>query len=199
MLPAPEGRPVEVRGGGGQHADVHPPRLAVEPRHRPLPDGQGSRAALRSGMTAPYHCYDDGLVQLDREAITLRRCHFPSGTAKVIPARPVRGYSARPLGWRRNRFRTWGSSELIRWLPLDGRRPLKLTLITLDVPGTWPRPAFTPTDPDRLLEVLGALLDGTRHHLPARPPRRRRPVVAHSPTAGFPSCHPPYGVPTCEP
>ena len=27
--------------------------------------------------------YDDGLIQLDGRAITLRRFHFPSGTSKV--------------------------------------------------------------------------------------------------------------------
>ena len=36
-------------------------------------------------MTGPRQYYDDGLVQLDREAITLRRYHFPSGTAKGGP------------------------------------------------------------------------------------------------------------------
>ena len=42
---------------------------------------------------------DDGLVQLDREAITLRRYHFPSGTSKIILLDEVRGYRAEPLGW----------------------------------------------------------------------------------------------------
>ena len=42
---------------------------------------------LRSahGMTDAGPVYDDGLVQLDRAALTLRRYHFPSGTSKVIP------------------------------------------------------------------------------------------------------------------
>jgi hypothetical protein len=110
-------------------------------------------------MTPPYQYYDDGLVQLDREAITLRRYHFPSGTAKVIPLRSIRGYTARPLGLLVNRFRVWGTSDLWRWLPLDVRRPLRSTLITLDVPGTWPRPSFTPRDADRFVEILESLLD----------------------------------------
>jgi hypothetical protein len=109
-------------------------------------------------MTASY---DDGLVQLDREALTLRRYHFPSGTSKVIPLRSVRGYSVKPLGLMMNRFRIWGSSaNLVRWLPLDVGRPLKSTLITLDVPGTHPSPAFTPSDPDRFVIVLDELLRG---------------------------------------
>jgi hypothetical protein len=110
-------------------------------------------------MNQSYQYYDDGLVQLDREAITLRRYHFPSGTAKVIPLRSVRGYSATPLGLMLNRFRIWGTSDLRRWLPLDVRRPLKSTLITLDVPGTWPRPSFTPRDADRFVEILDSLLE----------------------------------------
>ena len=101
--------------------------------------------------------YDDGLIQLDREAITLRRYHFPSGTSKIIPLRSVRGYSESSLNWM-HRFRLWGSSDLRRWLPLDVRRPLKSTLITLDVPGTYPKPAFTPVHPDRFVTLLDELL-----------------------------------------
>lgn len=108
--------------------------------------------------TASRQYYDDGLVQLDREAITLRRYHFPSGTSKVIPLRRIRGYRVDPLGLVMHRFRLWGSSDLRRWLPLDIRRPLRSTLVTLDVVDTYPRPAFTPADPDRFVAMLGGLL-----------------------------------------
>lgn len=102
--------------------------------------------------------YDDGLIQLDGQALTLRRYHFPSGTAKIIPLQAIRGYRAEPLGALAQRFRIWGSSDLRRWLPLDPGRPRKSTLVTLDVPGTWPSPAFTPTDPGRFLTLLAEAL-----------------------------------------
>lgn len=111
-------------------------------------------------MTAPRQLYDDGMVQLDREAITLRRYHFPSGTSKVIPLRDIRGYSTAPLGTWLQRFRIWGTSDMRRWLPLDWRRPFKSTLVTLDVPGTYPNPAFTPAEPERLVAALDELLAG---------------------------------------
>jgi len=111
-------------------------------------------------MTLPFQYYDDGLIQLDREALTLRRYHFPSGTSKVIPLRSIRSYSVKPLGLLVNRFRIWGWSDVMHWLPLDVRRPLRSTLITLDVPGTRPRPAFTPADPDKFIEILDELLNG---------------------------------------
>jgi hypothetical protein len=105
--------------------------------------------------------YDDGLVALDRRAITLRRYHFPSGTSKVIPLSAIRGYRAEPLGMLTHRFRLWGSSDLRRWLPLDVKRPLRRTLITLDLVDTgWPQPAFTPVDPEAFQELLDELLAG---------------------------------------
>jgi hypothetical protein len=107
----------------------------------------------------PQQYYDDGQIQLDREALTLRRYHFPSGTAKVIPIDAIRGYRAEPLGMLMHRFRLWGSSDLRRWLPLDIRRPLRTTLVTLDVPGTNPSPACTPEDPGRFLQMLDRVLD----------------------------------------
>jgi hypothetical protein len=101
--------------------------------------------------------YDDGLVQLDQEAITLRRYHFPSGTSKIIALSSIRGYKAESLGLM-HRFGIWGS-DLHRWLPLDLGRPLRSTLITLDVPGTWPHPAFTPANPEEFTALLDLLLN----------------------------------------
>ena len=108
-------------------------------------------------MSTPQARYDDGLVQLDYQAITLRRYHFPSGTSKVIPLRAVRGYRAEGLGLM-NRFRIWGSSDLRRWLPLDVGRVTRSTLVTLDVPGARLSPAFTPQRADEFIAVLDELL-----------------------------------------
>jgi hypothetical protein len=102
--------------------------------------------------------YDDGLVQLDRTAITLRRYHFPSGTSKIVALGAIRGYQAEPLGLHTQRFQLWGSSDLRRWLPLDMHRPMRSTLITLDLPRHRLRPAFTPARPDEFLALLDELL-----------------------------------------
>jgi hypothetical protein len=110
-------------------------------------------------MGAASLFYDDGLIQLDREALTLRRYHFPSGTSKIIPLRDIRDYRVSALGLFMQRFRLWGSSDLRRWLPLDVYRPLKSTLVTFNVAGAYPSPACTPKNPERFLEVLDELLD----------------------------------------
>ena len=61
--------------------------------------------------------YDDGLVQLDRAAITLHRYHFPSGTSKIIALGMIRGYNAQSLGWFTTRFTFWGGTDPRHWLP----------------------------------------------------------------------------------
>ena len=109
-------------------------------------------------MSDSHNSYDDGQVQLDRKAITLRRYHSPSGTSKIIALNNIRGYMAEPLGLLMHLFRIWGTSDLRRWLPLDIRRPLRSTLITLDVPGTRPSPAFPPADPEAFTALLDRLL-----------------------------------------
>ncbi|MCG7594715.1 hypothetical protein ACXYX3_24700 [Mycobacterium sp. C3-094] len=102
--------------------------------------------------------YDDGLIQLDREALTLRRYHFPSGTSKIIPLRDIRGYQVSPLGLFMSRFRLWGT-DFRHWLPLDVNRPLKSTLVVLDVRGAFPRPACTPVHPNAFVDLLDKLLN----------------------------------------
>ena len=57
------------------------------------------------------------------------------------------------------RFRIWGSSDLRRWLPLDVWRPIKSTLVTLDVAGARPKPAITPKHPKEFLAMLDELLE----------------------------------------
>jgi len=131
----------------------------VGPQNRPMPDQQGPPVALLTIMTRPpRQYYDDGMVQLDRHALTLRRYHFPSGTSKVIPLQSIQDYHVESLGMWTQRFRLWGTSDLRRWLPLDARRPTRSVLITLDVPGVWPSPAFTPAEPQDFLAIFAEVL-----------------------------------------
>ncbi|MGX9675258.1 hypothetical protein [Mycobacterium sp. HM-7] len=113
--------------------------------------------SAHSGARSDAH-YDDGQIFLDRQAITLRRYHFPSGTSKIIPLSAVRGYRAESLGFIMDRFLIWGGTDPRRWLPLDIWRPIKSTLVTLDVVGTTPAPACTPLRPKEFLATLDELL-----------------------------------------
>jgi hypothetical protein len=97
--------------------------------------------------------YDDGRVVLDRAGITLRRYYFPLGTSKRIPYRRIRGVRSRPMGWLTGKGRGWGSAHPGYWLPLDISRPRKDTLVVLDL-GGYVKPAFTPDDVTRVLEIL---------------------------------------------
>jgi hypothetical protein len=97
--------------------------------------------------------YDDGLVMLDADGITLRRYYFPSGASKRIPYDRIRQVVVRPMGWFTGKGRAWGSTLPGYWFPLDLRRLRKDRMIVLDIDG-YVKPAFSPDDPDRVRELL---------------------------------------------
>ena len=97
--------------------------------------------------------YDDGKVLLDREGVTLRRYYFPLGTSRRIPYQRIHTVGARPMGWWSGKGRGWGTAHPGYWLPLDLSRARKNTLVVLDL-GSRVKPAFSPDDPDQVLEIL---------------------------------------------
>jgi hypothetical protein len=99
--------------------------------------------------------YDDGLVRVDEDGLTLARYYFPFATSKHIPFDQIRAIDVRPMGWLTGRLRGWGTTHPRFWLQLDPRRFRKTTLISLDI-GRRVHPAFTPADPDAVLQLLRA-------------------------------------------
>lgn len=105
--------------------------------------------------------YDDGRAVLDDQGVTLRRYYFPLGTSKRIPYRSILHAELRPMGWLTGKGRGWGSAHPRYWLPLDLTRPRKDRLVVLDV-GRLVKPAFSPDDPDRVLEILRSHVSRSR-------------------------------------
>jgi hypothetical protein len=97
--------------------------------------------------------YDDGRIKLDADGVTLRRYYFPSGAAKHIPYHRIRNAEPRPMNWLTGRGRLWGTTHPGYWLPWDATRANKEILVVLDV-GARVRPAFTPDDPDLVVELI---------------------------------------------
>ncbi|MQY22212.1 hypothetical protein [Nocardia macrotermitis] len=97
--------------------------------------------------------YDDGLVELDQEGITLRRYYFPWAGSKRIPYTDIQKAEDHVMGAWTGKGRLWGSGDLRHWAPLDLHRPRKDTAIILDL-GKFVRPVFSPDDPARVLALL---------------------------------------------
>src|SRR5262249_1744221 len=97
--------------------------------------------------------YDDGLVKLDLDGLTIRRYYFPLGTSKRIPYARIKGVQERHMGALTAHAPLWGSSDLRHWFPLDLRRSQKEEALILEV-GTWVSPVITPEDPERVLALL---------------------------------------------
>jgi hypothetical protein len=103
--------------------------------------------------------YDDGLVTLDEQGITLRWYYFPIPLSKRIAYSDIRDVQQQPMTLWTGKGRLWGSGDLRHWAPLDVHRPEKDTAIILDLGGSV-QPVFSPEHP----ELVVALLD---KHVPA--------------------------------
>jgi hypothetical protein len=97
--------------------------------------------------------YDDGLVTLDNDTITLHRYYFPLGAAKRIRYTQVRRVEVRDMSWWTGKGRLWGSSDALHFMPLDLRRWRKDRMVILDI-GAAVRPAFTPDRPDAVAALI---------------------------------------------
>ncbi len=100
--------------------------------------------------------YDDGLVALGHDGITMRRYYFPFGTSKRIPYARIRNVREWRMGPFTGKGRLWGAGDLRHWTPrtpLDLKRPSKDKALIFDV-GAWVRPVITPADPNRVLSIL---------------------------------------------
>ena len=97
--------------------------------------------------------YDDGLVALDQEGLTLRRYYFPLLLSKRIAYTDIVNVRQRAMGTWTGKWRLGGSGDLRHWAPLDIHRPKKDTAIVLDL-GKFVRPAFSPDDPERVMALL---------------------------------------------
>jgi hypothetical protein len=94
--------------------------------------------------------YDDGLVKLDTDGLTIRRYYFPFATSKRISYARIKSVQE----WRmRSKDRLWGSSDWNHWWPLDRHRSRKEKALFLDL-GTRVTPVITPDDPNRVLALL---------------------------------------------
>jgi hypothetical protein len=97
--------------------------------------------------------YDDGVLRLDEEGLTLRRYYFPIAASKRIPYSRSRGIREWRLGLLTGRWRLWGSGDFRHWAPFDPHRSHKTRTLELNV-GGWVRPVVSPEDPERVLAIL---------------------------------------------
>lgn len=103
--------------------------------------------------------YNDGLVELDQEGVTIRRFYFPWAGSKRIQYTDIQDVQCRSMGVWTGKGRLWGSGDLRHWAPLDLRRPKKDTAIILDL-GKFVRPVFSPDDPARVMTLVRQYVSG---------------------------------------
>lgn len=101
----------------------------------------------QESVDAATAAYDDPLLHLDGQTLTIRRHYFPLATTKRIPLDQIQSASEFPLTALSGRFRIWGSHTLFSWSNLDPARPRKRRGFALHTSRPV-LPVVTPDDPD---------------------------------------------------
>ena len=67
--------------------------------------------------------YEDQLVCLTKNDLTLKNYYFPLGTPKRILADEIVSIEKTAPTFLNGKWRLWGSSNFLGWFPLDWKRP----------------------------------------------------------------------------
>ena len=97
--------------------------------------------------------YADRYIVCDREGITIHWYYFPLGTSKRIEYSQIKSIEEKELTLFQGKLRLWGMDLSPYWFHLDVSRFQKSKFIAIDE-GEWIKPAITPEDYPRVLEIL---------------------------------------------
>ena len=120
-----------------------------------LPPRARRRTADNSGREKlELNTYEDDTVEIDGNNVTIKR-YFIRGRSKVIPLSSIRGVETFDMGPLTGRWRIigLGPGRPRSWFAWDRKRRTKSVAISLDV-GRWIRPAFSPSDPAAVAQIL---------------------------------------------
>lgn len=111
---------------------------------------------------APSAGYQDPLIGIQDGELVIRRYYFPTGTKRIplagitgVEQYPMTKAEQYPMTKATDRWRIWGSGDLIHWLNLDPRRTHKQQAFIIDL-GRRAKPVVTPDDPDAFRAALAA-------------------------------------------
>jgi hypothetical protein len=99
--------------------------------------------------------YADALVEIDEEAIVLKRYVFPFGSRRVRFA-DVQRVTVETPRLLNGRWRLWGANSFRTWFPFDLRRPFREAIFFIEVSNRWTTIGFTAEDAKRVAGILRA-------------------------------------------
>ena len=97
--------------------------------------------------------YSDKLVEITDDSITFKNYSVPFGSKRVQFARIDRVESTEP-SLVSGKWRLWGTSYVLRWFPLDWKRPSKDKIFLVQLRDSARRIGFTVEDSSQVQAIL---------------------------------------------
>jgi hypothetical protein len=98
--------------------------------------------------------YQDNLVDIYEDSITLKKYYFPSLSPKVIPFRSIEIIEVRkPTLWL-GKWRIQGTGNFKTWYPFDPSRPKRDKIFFIRYKNKWMQSGFTVENSTKVESIL---------------------------------------------
>ncbi len=98
--------------------------------------------------------YEDKLVEIRGDSLTLKNYYFPSMSPKRIPFDEIERIEIKQASILTGKWRIQGTGDFRTWFPFDSSRPKRDKIFFIHYKNKWMRSAFTVEDSQKTAEIL---------------------------------------------
>ncbi len=98
--------------------------------------------------------YQDKLIEISNDSLTLNNYYFPSMKSKQILFKDIEIIEVYKPSLLRGKWRIQGTGDLRTWYPLDTLRPKRDKIFFIKYNNKWVRSAFTVVDSQKVEEIF---------------------------------------------
>lgn len=98
--------------------------------------------------------YEDKLVVINDESITLKDYYFPSSKPKKVLLKDIKLLEVNLPSLATGKWRIQGSGDLRTWFPMDIHRPKRDKIFFMKLKNQWIQIGFTVEDSEKVIKIF---------------------------------------------
>ena len=98
--------------------------------------------------------YEDKLVEIREDSLTLKNYYFPSMSPKIVPFRDIERIDIKEASILTGKWRIQGTGDFRTWFPFDSSRSKRDKIFFIYYKNKWMRSAFTVEDSPKAESIL---------------------------------------------
>jgi hypothetical protein len=109
---------------------------------------------MRGIAMEAINVYNDKLVEINNDSITLKNYYFPFATSKRIPFDKIKSIKIQNPSLFTGQARIWGTGDFMTWFPLDLGRIKRDKIFVISIIDKSIRVGFTVENSETVLQIF---------------------------------------------